>query len=154
MPFYVEPGEPLDVAPAPPATAPLPPQPPPPPDPVVIPDTGTVYRPGFQPDPGEPLLTPAEGHPTSPAPSPDPTPAPTPTAATPGPTPVTQAYLDTFVAENSQAVAVADVKLPSAAWADLRDTLVQDLPYVGTHVRTVGRGLRGAVASSLWPTST
>lgn len=44
----------------------------------------------------------------------------------------------------------ADVKLPSAAWVDLRDYLVKDQPFVGSHVRALGRGLRDVVASDLW----
>lgn len=45
---------------------------------------------------------------------------------------------------------LADTKLPSGAWADLRDYLVKDQPFVGSHVRALGRGLRDVVASDLW----
>lgn len=46
------------------------------------------------------------------------------------------------------------VVLPAAAWANLRDQLVHDIPYVGNHVRARGRGLAAPVASRLWARGT
>lgn len=44
-------------------------------------------------------------------------------------------------------------ELPAKAWQDLRDQLVKDMPYVGTHVRARGKQLGGVVASDLWSSS-
>lgn len=46
------------------------------------------------------------------------------------------------------------VVLPAQAWDELRNALVQDVPYVGNHVRSRGRGMVAPLASRLWSRGT
>lgn len=75
-------------------------------------------------------------------------------------TPSADPGIDRYLAGDAIALDLADdspsrtlagvVELPAKAWQDLRHQLVHTIPYVGTHVRARGKGMRGVVASDLW----
>jgi hypothetical protein len=80
------------------------------------------------------------------------------------PLPSRDAGVDSYLAGDAIILDMADdepsrelagvVQTPTAAWLDLRDQLVKDMPFVGSHVRARGHQLRGVVASDLWSSST
>jgi hypothetical protein len=95
--------------------------------------------------------------------------AATPAASSPppppaAPTPSRDAGVDAYLVGDAIMLDLADdepsrelagvVQTPASAWLDLRDQLVKDMPFVGSHVRARGRQLRGVVASDLWSSST